>query len=258
MRPEPNFEYSLKPAMLPALLVLIIMWLVYWADFLFPIDFQRYGLQAQYIKGLRGIVLMPWIHAHNDIKHILNNSLPTFLLLTLLFQSYKEIAWRVFVMSWLFTGALLWFIGGSNGAIHIGMSGVIYALTGFLFTSGVLRKYLPLQALSLFIVFLYGSMIWGIFPTQPRVSWQGHLSGLVVGVILAFVYRKKGPQRPKYQYEIEKELGIEPPDFEGDLQRAIEAEAAQRAAEAAANAAQAAQQSEQAPTIVVYDYKKND
>jgi membrane associated rhomboid family serine protease len=251
MRPESNFEYSLKPAMLPALLVLIIMWLVYWADFLFPIDFQRYGLQAQYIKGLRGIVLMPWIHAHNDIKHILNNSLPTFLLLTLLFQSYKEIAWRVFVMSWLFTGALLWFIGGSNGAIHIGMSGVIYALTGFLFTSGVLRKYLPLQALSLFIVFLYGSMIWGIFPTQPRVSWQGHLSGLVVGVILAFVYRKLGPQRPKYQYEIEKELGIEPPDFEGDLQRAIEAEAAQRAAEAA-------QQSEQAPTIVVYDYKKND
>jgi membrane associated rhomboid family serine protease len=249
---------QLRAAALPALLVLIIMWLVYWADFLFPIDFQRYGLQAQNLKGLRGIVLMPWIHAHNDIKHILNNSLPTFLLLTLLFQSYKEIAWRVFIMSWLFTGALLWFIGGSNGAIHIGMSGVIYALTGFLFTSGVLRKYLPLQALSLFIVFLYGSMIWGIFPTQPRVSWQGHLSGLVVGLILAFVYRKQGPQRPKYQYEIEKELGIEPPDFEGDLQRAIEAELAQRAAEEAAKAAEAKQQSEQAPTIVVYDYKKND
>jgi membrane associated rhomboid family serine protease len=249
---------QLRAAALPALLVLIIMWLVYWADFLFPIDFQRYGLQAQNLKGLRGIVLMPWIHAHNDIKHILNNSLPTFLLLTLLFQSYKEIAWRVFIMSWLFTGALLWFIGGSNGAIHIGMSGVIYALTGFLFTSGVLRKYLPLQALSLFIVFLYGSMIWGIFPTQPRVSWQGHLSGLVVGLILAFVYRKQGPQRPKYQYEIEKELGIEPPDFEGDLQRAIEAELAQRAAEEAAKAAEAMQQSEQATTIVVYDYKKND
>lgn len=258
MQTRTTANQQLRAAALPALLVLIVMWLVYWADFLFAIDFQRYGLQAQHTKGLRGIVLMPWIHAHNDIKHILNNSLPTFLLLTLLFQSYREIAWRVFFMSWFFTGALLWFIGGSNGAIHIGMSGVIYALTGFLFTSGVLRKYLPLQALSLFIVFLYGSMIWGIFPTQPRVSWQGHLSGLVIGVILAFLYRKQGPQRPKYQYEIEKELGIEPPDFEGDLQRAIEAELAQRAAEEAAKAAEANQQSEQAPTIVVYDYKKND
>lgn len=252
---------QLRSAALPAFLVLLIMWLVYWADFLFPTDFQRYGLQAQYIKGLRGIILMPWIHAHNDVKHILNNSLPTFLLLTLLFQSYKDIAWRIFLLSWIFTGALLWLIGGSNGAVHIGMSGVIYALTGFLFTSGVLRKYLPLQALSLFIVFLYGSMIWGIFPTQPRVSWQGHLSGLIVGIILAFVYRNQGPQRPKYQFEIEKELGIEPPDFEGDLRRAIEAEA--REAALAAKEAEAvlttdASKSEQAATIVVYDYKKNN
>lgn len=241
MKPESNFEYSLKPAMLPALLVLVVMWLSYWADFLFTTDFQRYGLQAQNIKGLRGIILMPWIHAHQDFKHILNNSLPAFLLLTLLFYSYKAIAWRVFLFSWILTGSLLWLIGGSNGAIHIGMSGVIYALAGFLFVSGVLRRYLPLQALSLFIIFLYGSMIWGIFPTQPRISWQGHLSGLVMGILLAFVYRKEGPQRPKYQYEIEKERGIEPPDFEGDLRRAVEAEL-----------------ENQKTTVVVYDYKKND
>ena len=265
MRPEPNFEYSLKPAMLPAIFVLIVMWLAYWADFLFTTDFQRYGLEALTTRGLRGIVLMPWIHAHNDVKHILNNSLPTFLLLTLLFYSYRAVAWRVFLFSWVFTGLILWFIGGTNGAIHIGMSGVIYALAGFLFTSGVLRKYLPLQALSLFIVFLYGSMIWGIFPTQPRVSWQGHLSGLIVGIILAINYRKQGPQRPKYQYEIEKELGIEPPDFEGDLRRAIEAEQAAIEAQQAALEAQqelekqmAPEQENQKPMVVVYQYKKND
>lgn len=245
---------DLRRAAHPGLLVLVVMWLSYWADFLFITDFQRYGLRAQSTIGLRGILLMPWIHAHHDIKHILNNSLPIFLLLTLLFQSYRAIAWRIFIFSWIFTGTLLWFIGGTNGAIHIGMSGVIYAMAGFLFTSGVLRKYLPLQALSLFIVFLYGSLIWGIFPTQPRVSWQSHLSGLIVGVVLAFIYRKQGPQRPKYQYEIEKELGIEPPDFEGDLRRALEEEERERAQ----LLADQAQETEQAPPIVVYEYKKND
>jgi hypothetical protein len=95
------------------------------------------------------------------------------------------------------------------------MSGVIYALVGFLFTSGVIRRYFPLQALSLFVVFLYGSLIWGIFPMEPRVSWQGHFMGLIVGIWLAFYFRSEGPRRPKYQYEIEKEMGIEPPDLEG-------------------------------------------
>jgi len=89
------------------------------------------------------------------------------------------------------------------------MSGIVYGLAGFLFTSGVIRKYLPLQALSLFVIFLYGSMIWGVFPTPQPISWEGHLAGLLVGVFLAYWFRKKGPQRPKYQYEIEKELGIE-------------------------------------------------
>ena len=87
-------------------------------------------------------------------------------------------------------------------------------LVGFLFVSGVLRKFLPLQAISLFIVFLYGSMIWGVFPMKERVSWEGHLMGLSVGVVLAFLFRENGPQRPKFQYEIEKEMGIEPIDFE--------------------------------------------
>jgi uncharacterized membrane-anchored protein YhcB (DUF1043 family) len=58
-------------------------------------------------------------------------------------------------------------------------------------------------------------MIWGIFPTEQHISWEGHLSGMLVGIFLAFYYRKLGPQRPKYQFEIEKELGIEPPDLEG-------------------------------------------
>jgi hypothetical protein len=215
MQQTPPFESHLRNAILPALVTLLIMWLIYWADFLFIYDFHRLGVVPKQLSGLKGILFMPWIHAHSDVKHILNNSVPAFLLMTLLFYSYKEIALKVFLLSWFLTGLFLWVFGANNGAHHIGMSGVIYSLAAFLFTSGVLRKYLPLQALALFIVFLYGSMIWGIFPTKERISWEGHLSGMIIGVFLAFYYRKLGPQRPKYQYEIEKELGIEPPDLEG-------------------------------------------
>ena len=215
MRTQTHFESHLRNAIPPALFVMIIMWLVYWSDYLFVYDFHKLGVMPKTSDGLKGIFFMPWIHSHGDIRHLLNNSIPTFLLLTLLFYSYREIALRVFLFSWFVTGILLWVFANNNGAYHIGMSGVIYSLAAFLFTSGVLRKYLPLQALSLFIVFIYGSMIWGIFPTEQHVSWEGHLSGMLVGIFLAFYYRKLGPQRPKYQYEIEKELGIEPPDLEG-------------------------------------------
>ena len=215
MRSNPHFESHLRNAIPPALIVMIIMWLVYWSDYLFVYDFHKLGVMPKTTNGLKGIFFMPWIHSHEDIRHLLNNSVPTFLLLTLLFYSYREIALRVFLFSWFVTGILLWIFANNNGAYHIGMSGVIYSLAAFLFTSGVLRKYLPLQALSLFIVFIYGSMIWGIFPAEQHVSWEGHLSGMLVGIFLAFYYRKLGPQRPKYQYEIEKELGIEPPDLEG-------------------------------------------
>jgi membrane associated rhomboid family serine protease len=215
MRTQPQFEPHLRNAIPPAIFVVVIMWLVYWSDYLFLYDFHKLGVLPKTSDGLKGIFFMPWIHAHQDFKHILNNSVPTFLLMTLLFYSYKEVALKVFMLSWLLTGFMLWIFAKNNGAYHIGMSGVIYSLAAFLFTSGVLRKYLPLQALSLFIVFVYGSMIWGIFPTEQHVSWEGHLSGLLVGIFLAFYYRKLGPQRPKYQYEIEKELGIEPPDLEG-------------------------------------------
>jgi membrane associated rhomboid family serine protease len=215
MRTQTHFESHLRNAIPPALFVMIIMWLVYWSDYLFVYDFHKLGVMPKTSDGLKGIFFMPWIHSHGDIRHLLNNSIPTFLLLTLLFYSYREIALRVFLFSWFVTGILLWVFANNNGAYHIGMSGVIYSLAAFLFSSGVLRKYLPLQALSLFIVFIYGSMIWGIFPTEQHVSWEGHLSGMLVGIFLAFYYRKLGPQRPKYQYEIEKELGIEPPDLEG-------------------------------------------
>lgn len=215
MQQNHSFDLTLKYAIFPAFVVVILMWLIFLIDFILPVNFYEWGVMAQNVRGLRGIVFMPLIHSTEDFKHIFNNTVPIFLLVTALFYSYKEVAWKVFLSSWVLTGLFVWLFAVQSKAYHIGMSGVIYALIGFLFTSGVIRRYFPLQALSLFVVFLYGSLIWGIFPMDPQVSWQGHLMGLIVGIWLAFYFRTEGPKRPKYQYEIEKEMGIEPPDLEG-------------------------------------------
>jgi len=215
MQQHSPFDLTLRHAVVPAFLVVGLMWLIYLVDYVLPINLYEWGVFAQTWKGLRGILFMPLIHSPQDIKHIFNNSVPTFLLVTALFYSYKDVAWKVFISSWLLTGIFVWIFAVKTSGYHIGMSGVIYALVGFLFTSGVIRQFFPLQALSLFVIFLYGSLIWGIFPMEPQVSWQGHLMGLIVGIWLAFYFRTEGPKRPKYQYEIEKEMGIEPPDLEG-------------------------------------------
>lgn len=209
-------------------LLLAVMWLVFWGEQLFPTDFHTYGVLPKSIEGLKGIIFMPLLHAKNDVNHIINNSFPTFVLLAAIIYFYRDIALKVFVLLWLGTGVMLWAYAENTGSYHIGMSGVIYAMLGFVFTSGVLRKYMPLQAISLFVIFVYGNLVWGIFPIKAHVSWEGHFMGLVVGLIVAFMYRSKSVQRPKYQFEIEKEMGIEPPDLEGMW---MEEQARQRAYE---------------------------
>lgn len=228
MKRKPEFGSTVEALVYPLLLV-AVMWIVFWADHLFPlIDFYKWGVLPKVVSSWKGIFLMPLIHSKTDVAHIVNNSFPIAVLLGALIYYYREIALRVFSLSWIFTGLGVWLFAENANSFHIGMSGVIYALAGFLFTSGVLRKYRPLQAISLFVAFVYGSLIWGIFPMEPHVSWQGHFMGLLTGVILAFIYKKQGPQSPKYLYEIEKELGIEPPDFEGELRERIRREEERR------------------------------
>lgn len=197
------------------LLIVALMWSVFLIDRSTEYEFYKFGILPQSFLGIKGILLMPFIHSQKDFSHIINNSIPTLILLSTLIYFYRQIAFWVLFIIWIFSGVLLWLFAENTGSYHIGMSAVIYGLFGFLFVSGFFRKYLPLQAISLFVVFIYGSLVWGIFPFEQGVSWEGHLFGFSVGIIMAFAFRKHGPVVPKYGYEIEKELGIEPPDLEG-------------------------------------------
>lgn len=179
------------------LLLIFLIWLVKIIETLFEINLTGLGIFPLTVRGLPGIIFSPFIH--ENFRHLLNNTLPLFLLLTALFFFYSEIALKVLSWTWLLTGILVW--AGGREAWHIGASGLIYGIASFLFFSGIIRKYFRLIALSLLIVFLYGEMVWGIFPGMNKnISWESHMLGFASGIILAIAYRKQGPQMPVYEW----------------------------------------------------------
>jgi membrane associated rhomboid family serine protease len=186
---------------IPGLFV-IIMWLVKITEALLDIDLTRFGIFPLTAVGLKGVIFSPFIHG--DFGHLFNNTLPLFFLGTALFYFYSEVALKVFFWTYILTGLLVWVAG--REAWHIGASGLIYGLASFLFFSGILRRHFRLIALSLLIVFLYGSMVWGIFPgIYKNVSWESHMLGFFSGVLLSLWYRNDGPQRPVYVWMNEEE-----------------------------------------------------
>ena len=187
--------------------ILLLMWLVYGIDLHWNTNITKYGVLPRTLEGIKGVLFMPWIHSDTDIHHILNNSLPALFLSSTIVYFYRDIALKVLLVSWIGSGIGVWLIARNVGSYHIGMSGVIYALAAFVFVSGVLRKYRPLQSMAMFVAFLYGGMIWGVFPTEERISWEGHLSGLFVGVLLAFYFSKEGTSGTQISIRIGKRDG---------------------------------------------------
>lgn len=179
-----------------------LMWLVKIIEVLFEMDLSGFGIYPLTLKGVPGIFFSPFIHA--DFNHLFSNSLPLFLLGVALFYFYSEVALKVFILTFFLTGILVWVAG--RDAWHIGASGLVYGLASFLFFSGIIRRYFRLIALSLLIVFLYGSMVWGLFPgVYKNVSWESHMLGFFSGVVLAIWFRKEGPQAPVYKWLDEEE-----------------------------------------------------
>jgi len=169
------------------LLFVFLIWFVFWIEDTFHLNFVRYGIYPQKISGLKGVLFSPFIHS--GFKHIFNNSIPLFILSSFLFYHYRRVAWHILFWGIILTGLLTWIIG--RPSYHIGMSGINYMLISFLFFSGIFIGYYRLIAVSLIIVFLYGSLVWFMFPIVNQMSWEGHLSGFITGIFLAVIYSKK-------------------------------------------------------------------
>lgn len=195
---QQQFRYSNSVIVFPLLLVFSI-WLVFWYQVRIDSGVRHFGIYPQKLEGLLGIFSSPFIHS--SLSHIYNNSIPLLILSMALFYFYNKIAWRVLFFGMIISGLLTWIIGKSGN--HIGASGVIYMLVSFIFFKGIFAKHYRLIALSLIIIFLYGSMIWYVFPIKDGMSWEGHLGGLITGFILALFFKSKVAKPEKYQWETE-------------------------------------------------------
>lgn len=199
---------ELKRAILYAVCLTALPWVVFVIGSLFSLHLKQYGLQPLEWHGLVGIFTMPFLHA--DWEHLISNTPALLVLISGLFLFYKRGAWRILCYLYVLSGFFTWLMGRSS--THIGASGLVYALAMFHFLSGVIKKVPRQQAFALLVAFLYGGFIWGFFPTLYQgtsISWEGHLSGLLAGIILAFYFRKAGPEPPVYPF-MEEEMTTSP------------------------------------------------
>lgn len=189
-----QFKFSPSVILWPLAFVLVL-WIVYWTEVRFHIYLTEYGILPRTIKGLRGIILSPFLHG--SLEHLYNNSIPLFLLVAAVRYFYRRYALQVIVYGILVSGSITWLIG-RGGSYHIGASGLIYALVSFVFFKGIFTGYYRLVAVSMIVTLLYGGMVWYVFPgVDEEISWEGHLGGFIAGLIFSRIY-----ETPEYEKQI--------------------------------------------------------
>jgi len=188
-------EFKFSPSVLAwPLYFVLTLWLVYWVEVKYHIYLNDYGILPRTFTGLRGIVLSPFLHG--SLEHLYNNSIPLLVLIAALRFFYRRLALKVLVYGVLLSGLITWIIGRES--YHIGASGLIYVLVSFIFFKGIQTRYYRLVALSLMVVVLYGGMVWYVFPgVEENISWEGHLGGLISGLLFSRLYKT-----PEYQKDI--------------------------------------------------------
>ena len=191
-------------AVAQTLIILGLVWLAFILNHVFMLNWNDYGVRPRELSGLVGIFTLPFLHA--NYEHLISNSLPLFFLLFGVFYFFQGKALLIILMNYFISGTLTWVI--AMAGVHIGASGMVYALAFFLVTISILKMEEHLMAYTLIIIFLYGSIVWGFFPSlfpDKFISWEGHLAGAITGVILAFFYSHEGPQKKEYVWEDEEE-----------------------------------------------------
>jgi membrane associated rhomboid family serine protease len=158
-------------------------WLSEIADhFVFGNSLNNLGIEPHNLRGLRGILFAPFLHA--NFTHLIANTIPFLILGWLVMLQEISDFWIVTLLTMLVGGLGVWLFG-TPASIHLGASILIFGYLGFLLFRGYFQRNLPSIALSLLALFLYGSAVQGIFPAEAGISWQGHLFGFLGGILAA-------------------------------------------------------------------------
>ncbi len=185
--PQPKsgfFESSIVPFR-----IVFLMWLIFSIQFFYGFDFGIFGIRPRTGTGLIGIFAAPLIHG--DYYHLLSNTFPLLFLGSVLFFFYDRIGGTVFFRCYFYTNILVWLLSPRD-SYHIGASGLVYGITSFLIFFGLIRQDFISLSIAVLILLIYGGVFFsGVMPSDPRISWEAHLAGALVGGVTAFNLAQK-------------------------------------------------------------------
>ncbi len=184
-----------------ALSFALLLWVLKLVEYLGGFDFTQFGIYPRRADGLVGVLLAPFIHS--SVAHLFANTAPIVVMGTMLLYGYPRAAKVLLPSVYLGGGVAVWLF--AREAYHIGASGLAFGMLFFVFTIGVIRWERRTIAFSLVVFFLYGGMISGVLPGAHDISFESHLSGALIGIVLAFLLRHRDPESPRKQYSWERE-----------------------------------------------------
>jgi membrane associated rhomboid family serine protease len=179
-------------------IILFVLWVIQGFQMFTSLSLGWLGVYPRHQDGLAGIFTSPFVHSR-DVMHLINNSVPLFVGMSMIFFFYRKIAAKSIFLIYFLTGLGVWIFG--REVLHIGASGVVYGLISFIFWSGIFRRNIKSIVLALIILLLYSGMFLGVLPNQPGISWESHLIGGFVGILVAYLYRNTKEDDEEDTYE---------------------------------------------------------
>ncbi|HWQ90956.1 MAG TPA: rhomboid family intramembrane serine protease [Clostridia bacterium] len=166
----------------PVLVIVALCWIVFWTNYLiWHGQLNQYGIIPRRLDSLAGILWAPFLHA--SLKHLTANTLPLLLLGGIICARGQKEFNAVTAYGVLLGGVLTWLFGRT--AIHIGASGLVFCCFGYIASLAWFRRTFGALLLSVFCLVAYGGLLRGVLPTSLPISWEGHLAGLVAGIVVA-------------------------------------------------------------------------